>query len=248
MHPPKLALPPRRRKADRGFTLIELLTVIAIIGILAAIIIPVTGEVRESAKASKCAATQRQIALAILLYASANKDTLPGPVNRDISAPDPDIPLDDTIVTLRNFIQPYLGDKSDNFWVCPANSAAAEANNNPTQRFVYLLNNGSTVQKSRPFGNPTTGALPARLSQIRTARTLVSTDMPLSRIWMLADIDSRNFGSGSPSLAGKKVPPPHRGGRNYAYFDGHVAYEKVGVGSGRNGFLLSPVGMPDDPL
>lgn len=40
----------RSHKAVRGFTLIELLTVIAVIGILAAIIIPVTGQVRTSAK------------------------------------------------------------------------------------------------------------------------------------------------------------------------------------------------------
>ena len=43
-----------------GFTLIELLTVIAIIGILAAILIPVTAAVRESARRSACQSNIRQ--------------------------------------------------------------------------------------------------------------------------------------------------------------------------------------------
>ena len=250
LHPP-LRLRPNphvSRKHLAGFTLIELLTVIAIIGILAAIIIPVTGAVRESARIAKCASTQRQIALAVILYAGSNRETLPGPVNRDISAPPPGTALNATTVTLRDFIQPYMGDKSDGFWVCPSNSAAADANNNPTQRFVYFLNNGSTIQPSRPFGNPTSGAKPTQITKISTARASVSSSMPLSRIWMLTDIDSRNFGSGSPSLSGKKIPPPHKDGRNYAFFDGHVEYLKVGAGSGPGGFLSSPVGVPDDPL
>ncbi|RRJ98987.1 prepilin-type N-terminal cleavage/methylation domain-containing protein [Opitutaceae bacterium TAV4] len=56
-----------------AFTLIELLTVIAIIGILAAIIIPVTGKVRKSAQATKCASNLRQIQLANIHYATDNK-------------------------------------------------------------------------------------------------------------------------------------------------------------------------------
>ncbi|RRJ96255.1 DUF1559 domain-containing protein [Opitutaceae bacterium TAV4] len=60
-----------------AFTLIELLTVIAIIGILAAIIIPTVGKVRQTAKKAQCASNLRQIGTAFLLYAQENKGKLP---------------------------------------------------------------------------------------------------------------------------------------------------------------------------
>ena len=56
-----------------AFTLIELLTVIAIIGILAAIIIPVVGKVRQSASAAKSVSNLRQLQMANLAYANDNK-------------------------------------------------------------------------------------------------------------------------------------------------------------------------------
>jgi prepilin-type N-terminal cleavage/methylation domain-containing protein/prepilin-type processing-associated H-X9-DG protein len=61
----------------RAFALIELLTVIAIIGILAAIIIPTVGRVRESARAMQCVSNLRQINMAVRLYAENNKGFLP---------------------------------------------------------------------------------------------------------------------------------------------------------------------------
>jgi prepilin-type N-terminal cleavage/methylation domain-containing protein/prepilin-type processing-associated H-X9-DG protein len=67
-----------------GFTLIELLTVIAIIGILAAIIIPTVGKVRQSARQTQCASNVRQLAMAMLAYANDNKLRLPATVDNTV--------------------------------------------------------------------------------------------------------------------------------------------------------------------
>lgn len=66
-----------RRAPHSGFTLIELLAVISIISLLTSLLLPALEQAREAARRIHCMSSQRQIGIALNLYASDYQQYLP---------------------------------------------------------------------------------------------------------------------------------------------------------------------------
>lgn len=72
---------PIRRRRGTGFTLVEMLITIAIVGMLAALLVPAINGARAKADQSKCIANLRSLATGVLAYAGDNDGQLPQEYN-----------------------------------------------------------------------------------------------------------------------------------------------------------------------
>jgi prepilin-type N-terminal cleavage/methylation domain-containing protein/prepilin-type processing-associated H-X9-DG protein len=127
----------------QGFTLIELLVVIAIIAILAAILFPVFAKAREKARQTSCMNNQRQIAVAILMYAQDHDETLP-----DASDAWVQINVDRNILMC-----PTKGKKVANAYVYNSNCSSIGLGELPDPSQVMLTADGNVSSSVGTYDN-----------------------------------------------------------------------------------------------
>ncbi len=206
-------------KQRGGFTLIELLTVIAIIGILAAIIIPVLGSVRDSARTAKCASHLRQIGQGIYNHAADNNGFGPAGLN----GWEPGMPMG-LNVTFHYKIWEYVGytyavydspgnfhrttSETENVFHCPTSYGwGADA---PDDVFYGGSRSGFPYSYAM-------NALASPRSEVGAPVLLENIDAP-SRTVVVAEMwDWRHTGG----FASRGLLP-HNGAANFLFYDTHV--------------------------
>lgn len=217
----------------RAFTLIELLTVIAIIGILAAIIIPVVGKVREAARASQCLSNIRQIAMALNMFADDHREFYPTVGNNDwiksaSAVPTGEMPgIFDYLAGQRVSTAVYWAHWNNRFrgtaLICPTNEAR-----NPSP-YSYGLNEMLTER------------IPARqVPGMGASKNFAARWRVTSPSQAMLVIESNQWRAKLPGSTGGEEPvriPRHGSQINLAYVDGHVGkirYEDIPTSADTN--------------
>lgn len=208
----KSPIPPFRGHASKkAFTLIELLVVIAIIALLAAILFPVFGRARESAKRASCLSNQKQLGLATMQYTQDYDETYPSVYwNSSTGA---------WVPTTNYFyaaIYPYV--KSTQVYICPSRDNTTGATfvmNSTPYRTTYVTN--YFMVNADGFNS----AKPIKLSMLPNASMLIGQAETRTTAGMMNDGFSHVWNEADTSANGQRQGFPHFDGANYMFLDGH---------------------------
>jgi prepilin-type N-terminal cleavage/methylation domain-containing protein/prepilin-type processing-associated H-X9-DG protein len=236
---------PGRWPQGRGFTLIELLTVIAVIAILAALLLPVLAAARSKAHAISCLSNERQLMLASLVYVGDFNDALPYNLGAaeikkleaqsqfwNWSTPVMSWELDadntNTVLLTQGGIGPYASSTAK-VYRCPADSAVSDiqaqagwpARVRSISMNAMVGNAGQFIAGGANVNNPDYQQF-LKVSQIpRPAQIFVLTEEHPD------SINDGYFLNKPDSMKWLDLPASyHNGGANLAFADGHLETHK----------------------
>lgn len=213
--------PPLRR----AFTLVELLTVIAICGVLAALVIAGLGQSRAKADQLRCMSNLRQMGVALLLYANDNRGLLPH--NAQVTATPRYTRTGRR--SLGHNLAAYLDQRAPDTLgneqallrelLCPRRLAA-----DPTDTGTHFVVQ-CTMASSRTYSNGTNR--PFGTDDADPIRHLEFNDFGgPAQIWALMEADRRISGTGWGAITGSgwftslPATPSHGESRAVLFFDG----------------------------
>jgi prepilin-type N-terminal cleavage/methylation domain-containing protein/prepilin-type processing-associated H-X9-DG protein len=215
---------PRLARPKNGFTLVEMLVVVAIIGILAAVLMMAITAAIKTAQRAKCSSNLRSIGIALLTYSGDNDGLMPES-GATIALSTPSHPVTDPTTGLPSWIEqlaPYAGTNYQ-LYRCPSALSKANLVSNYFQgcHAAYVANNGQFA--------------PLQIRRISDLSSyILAGDMPRIDTFWEQDADKDDYTQDTPfngvtaaSIANNPSagPGPHQGGSNILYADGHVSFE-----------------------